>query len=259
MLTYTFLLSSIIPSVLMAEEDIYSYSYQQQESPLLLTEQEHQHHQQQHHKKNFKNWHDCSDEEGISNPSLTFTNLYSDPAVVTKDSTQTIYKTISFNDNDKNDANTSALAPRVLVDIRADFTQYYHSTLFNKWIPFLYAPNLDMCKEHPNLCPLTSGDTVEVVTIHPPLNRFTPYGLYRSKQVYKDPSSGDKIGCVDMQFLYCEVDADDQDADADRCNNINNKRSEYRHGHEDNKNGNESVMFLDSDSDQSKYLRARME
>jgi hypothetical protein len=255
---YTIFLS-IIP--VLKAEDVYSKNHYHQ-SPLLTAEQEQkdeeQEDQQQHLKKNFKNWHDCSDEEGITNPSLTFTNLYSDPAVVTKDSTQTIYKTISFNNNDNdNDANTSALAlQHVLVDIRADFTQYYHSTLFNKWVPFLYAPNLDMCKEHPNLCPLTSGDTVQVVTIHPPLNRFTPYGLYRSKQVYKDPSSGDKIGCVDMQFLYCEVDADDQDADGDRCNH------KKKNG-DKNRNGYGSVMFLDSesdsDSDQSKYLRGRME
>ena len=198
--------------MLMVEVEVYSQSADDPDPtrtpPRSLQEK-------QHKNGNLKNWHDCSEEEGIIHPTLTFTNVYSDPAVVTKDNTQIIYKTISYNDVDSYlDLELLDLehSKSTLEDIKAEFTQYYHT--FNKyWTPFLFIPNLDMCKEHSNLCPLTSGDTVQVVTVHPPLNRFTPYGLYRSKQVYKDPRSGAKIGCVDMQFLYCEGDQED----SDRC------------------------------------------
>jgi len=185
-----------------------------------------------------QSWTDCSVTEGITNPKFIFSNVYSDPVIVTKDSGQTVYKTITYKDEDEDDdttitgvgkgtaqggqeegqgggreANvqiTTTAMEDTLTEIKADFTQYYHA--FDKfWMPFLYAPNLNMCKEHPNFCPFSPGDTVILKTVHPPLNRFTPYGLYRSKQVYKDPATGEKLGCVDMQFLYCETDGGNSD------------------------------------------------
>mmetsp|Transcript_8702 Transcript_8702/g.9569 ORF Transcript_8702/g.9569 Transcript_8702/m.9569 type:complete len:204 (-) Transcript_8702:140-751(-) len=159
--------------------------------------------------KNLSSWHDCSEEVGIDNPVLIFTDVYSDPPVVTKDSGQTVYKTITYNPSEDD-------GEKVLHEIKADFTQYYR--LMDKfWMPFLYAPNLNMCKEHDNLCPLKPNDPTKVATDHPPLNKLTPYGLYRSKQVFKDALTGNKIGCVDMQFLYCETE---QDENSDKCSSL---------------------------------------
>ena len=49
--------------------------------------------------------------------------------------------------------------------------------------------------------------TAFLVTDHPPLNRFTPFGWYRSRQVYKNAKTGQKIGCVDMSFQYAPAAA----------------------------------------------------
>ena len=64
--------------------------------------------------------------------------------------------------------------------------------------------NTDQCKDHSNLCPLPPHANVSVITSHPPLAKLTPYGCYRSKQVYTDTATGKKLGCVDMQFRYCK-------------------------------------------------------
>jgi len=139
-------------------------------------------------------WYDCSEEVGITDPLLSFVSIRSDPTIVTPQSEQTIFKIIRY---DK----TSNSGDHTLTAITADFHQYYK--VFGKyWMTFLIVHNIDQCKEHETFCPLSPGNEVQVVTVHPPLSSMTPKGWYRSRQVYKDAETGTKIGCVDMSFLF---------------------------------------------------------
>jgi hypothetical protein len=143
------------------------------------------------------NWYDCSLEIGIEN-LVTFSDVQSVPLIVTPTSGQTILKTLRYHVPD------DSSEPSALEQITVDFHQYYK--LFDKtWITFLIVHNVDECKEHPNLCPLAQGEEKRLETRHPPLNPATPYGWYRSRQVYKDGETGAKIGCVDMKFQYCST------------------------------------------------------
>lgn len=166
-------------------------------------------------------WYDCSEEIRIRKEDriLSFANVYSDPVIVTPKSGQIIYKTIRYdivnNTNDDHDEGMSLTddhnektgkysqsKEKTLERITVDFHQYFK--LFNKkWITFLVVHNVNECKEHDNLCPLNKGETKTLKTVHPPLNPMTPFGWYRSRQIYKDPKNNNKkIGCVDMSFLY---------------------------------------------------------
>mmetsp|Transcript_27118 Transcript_27118/g.54772 ORF Transcript_27118/g.54772 Transcript_27118/m.54772 type:complete len:220 (+) Transcript_27118:212-871(+) len=145
-----------------------------------------------------KDWYDCSSEVGIPTDDkvLSFSNVKSVPSVVTPKSGQKIYKTIQY----EADADSNPSAP-TLETITVDFHQYY-KVFGKKWMTFLVVHNVDECKEHSNLCPLEPGEKKDLVTVHPPLNPMTPYGWYRSRQIYKDGETGKKIGCVDMSFQY---------------------------------------------------------
>ena len=91
-----------------------------------------------------------------------------------------------------------------VVELHATLSQYYK--LFNhSWMRFIEV-DTDVCKEHPSACPLEPGATHELYTAHPPLARGTPFGWYRSKQVYRDAKSGVYLGCVDMRYEYCETE-----------------------------------------------------
>jgi hypothetical protein len=151
-------------------------------------------------------WSDCSAEMGIDDPSVSFSSVHSVPPIVTKNSShQIIYKTLTV-------TNQSAL-----IRIEAQLTQLY-KLLDKTWVPFLKTPFLDECTEHDGsqvdsrgvrdgpLCPLLPARNVTIFTVHPPLNKLTPYGLYRSRQVYRDGLTKELVGCVDMHFLYCETD-----------------------------------------------------
>jgi hypothetical protein len=144
------------------------------------------------------NWYDCSLEMGIEN-LVTFSDVQSIPSIVTPTSGQTILKTILYDVMFPDDSSE----PSVLERIAVDFHQYYK--LFDRtWITFLVVRNVDECKEHTNLCPLAPGEEKQLTTVHPPLNHATPYGWYRSRQIYKDTEKGTKIGCVDMEFQYLQ-------------------------------------------------------
>lgn len=149
-------------------------------------------------------WYDCSSEVGIDEGSrlLTFSSVRSVPPIVTPKSGQTILKTVKY---DPSSTSSSGDEAKPLQNITVDFHQYYN--LFGKrWMTFLVVHGIDECKEHPNLCPLEPGEEVELRTIHPPLNPLTPCGWYRSRQVYHNADTGDKIGCVDMSFQYCKAE-----------------------------------------------------
>merc|ERR1719437_10029 len=141
-----------------------------------------------HRSTNQNNWYDCSSEIGIT-PHLKFLNITSIPPTVTPTSGQIIYKTLQSSKN--------------ITKIKVNSHQYYK--LFNKyWITFLIVHNIDECAEHDNLCPMIANENVTVRTVHPPLNKLSPFGWYRSRQVYE--GDGDLIGCVDMKFEYCSDD-----------------------------------------------------
>ncbi len=159
-------------------------------------------------KEKLQSWYDCSDEVKISHPRLIFTDVRSDPPVITKTSGQIVHKTITYVVPD------STSSTEELEEITTDYHQFYY--LFNKyWITFLKVNNVNECDEHdgtnhlPNngavdgpLCPLKANTPTHIFTIHPALNRYTPYGLYRSRQIYHNGLTGEALGCVDMQFQY---------------------------------------------------------
>ena len=43
-----------------------------------------------------------------------------------------------------------------------------------------------------------------VFSVHAPFSKMTPYGRYRSRQVYRDANQ-QVIGCLDTKLLYCET------------------------------------------------------
>lgn len=151
-------------------------------------------------------WYDCAGEMGIDRPKLVFSEVYSDPPVVYKNSGQILYKTITYPHDDSDD-------PPSLEFITADLTQMFH--LFDKyWVPFVKAPLLDQCTRHDGttvdqhgnvdgpLCPLATS--AKVFSVHAPFSRITPYGEFRSRQVYRDANQ-QIIGCLDTRLLYCET------------------------------------------------------
>ena len=136
-------------------------------------------------------WNDCSAEEKVVNPSLTFSDVTSTPDPVVDNSTQYISKTLHYHGS----------TPVVRVTARLE--QYWK--IFNRtWFRFL-AIDTDLCREHANACPLTPNSVKKLTTQHPPLARGTPHGWYRSKQVYRNKDTGEKLGCVDMRFQYCRT------------------------------------------------------
>ena len=140
-------------------------------------------------------WYDCSTDEQIPNPKIKFLNVTSNPTTVTRHSGQTIYKTIHYDGIPGVDLN--------LETISADFHQYYK--VFDKrWTTFLHVHKVPQCdaKGNENLCPLKVGESVEIKSVHPPLGWYTPYGMYRSRQVWRDGSTEEPLGCVDMEFEY---------------------------------------------------------
>jgi hypothetical protein len=117
------------------------------------------------------------------------------PDPVIKGGSQTIYKTLHYNGS----------AP--LEQVTAKLSQYwkiFNGSKVEKWFRFL-SIDTNMCKEHPGACPLEPGKPTSLITSHPPLAFGTPYGFYRSKQVYRDTKTGVKLGCVDMRFAYCKT------------------------------------------------------
>ena len=170
-------------------------------------------------------WHDCgNDDTGrTSRYSFAFTNVTSVPAIVTaaEGKHQTILKTIQVAMNRTNMANPSHPTDDDLQEvtkITADYHQYYQ--VWGHWITFLDLKNVDVCGEHKEMCPLhvptsKSGSKsaapntnvdghylLNTKTVHPPLAWGTPYGWYRSRQVYRVVGTQKEIGCVDMQFQY---------------------------------------------------------
>lgn len=133
-------------------------------------------------------WYDCSKEENVQTPSFQFTNVSSDPGVVTPTSGQTIYKTIQYS------------GAKTLTKIYADFHQYYK--VFGYWVRFRHLHTVNECAEHSELCPFKSNTLVNLKTIHPPQKWLTPYGWYRSRQVYRDGETDEKLGCVDHEIEY---------------------------------------------------------
>eukprot|EP00747_Dinoflagellata_sp_TGD_P183487 gnl/TRDRNA2_/TRDRNA2_38394_c0_seq1.p1 gnl/TRDRNA2_/TRDRNA2_38394_c0~~gnl/TRDRNA2_/TRDRNA2_38394_c0_seq1.p1 ORF type:complete len:172 (-),score=36.45 gnl/TRDRNA2_/TRDRNA2_38394_c0_seq1:154-669(-) len=135
-------------------------------------------------------WEDCSAAEGITAPQLTFENVSSDPEIVVYGGHQKIYKTIINHGGE-------------IKNVTAELSQYWKGPFNYTWVRFLKI-NTNQCEEHPTLCPLAAKGTAHLVTQHPPIMALTPYGWYRSKQVYTDVETKKAIGCVDMQFRYCK-------------------------------------------------------
>merc|ERR1711907_588305 len=141
-------------------------------------------------------WRDC----GMPNATLHFTNVSSSPDPLHTGETQTISKT-GWSDTDLNS------------NVSSTFSQYWCFTdCLNKdgsikwntglpWIRFLKI-NVDVCADHPDMCPLKAHKNFTTSAVHPKLNPLTPHGYYRSRQEYHDKITGDFVGCADMIFQY---------------------------------------------------------
>ena len=59
------------------------------------------------------------------------------------------------------------------------------------------------CAEHADdhFCPTAAGQNFTLHSVHPKLNKFTPFGMYRSRQTYYG-NDNQVIGCVDMLVPY---------------------------------------------------------
>ena len=85
-------------------------------------------------------------------------------------------------------------------NITVKYRQYWK--VLGHWLKFLEMDR-NACEDNAAYCAgnLVVGKEIFVHTLHPTLNPFTPYGAYRSLQVYFD-EDGAEIGCVDMVMLY---------------------------------------------------------
>merc|ERR1711934_610925 len=137
---------------------------------------------------------------GGPSSKLHFTSIVSTPDPVITKLNQTITKH-GWSDIDVPSAN-----------LTAEFSQYYcfvdckNGTNWNTglpWIRFLKL-NLDICSDHPDMCPLKAGKNFTTSAKHPPLNPLTPHGWYRSRQVYH--VNGEQIGCADMIVQFTSAD-----------------------------------------------------
>merc|ERR1711907_61303 len=149
-------------------------------------------------------WQDC----GHSNATLHFTSIISDPDPLKTGDNQTISKT-GWSDQDF-----------AASDLSSSFSQYWcftdckHSDGSIKWqtglpwIRFLKI-NVDVCADHPDMCPIKAGHNFTTSAVHPKLNPLTPHGWYRSRQEYKDKRTGQYVGCADMIFEYVSAVNDD--------------------------------------------------
>lgn len=126
------------------------------------------------------NWTDC----GLSNATLHFDIVSSTNPVHTKE-TQYINKTMHFTKSYSN--------------ITCEYEQFWR--VAGHWFRFLDL-RVNTCAEHPDMCNAKINTEIFVETKHPPLNPLTPHGMYRSKQTYRDGSTQEVIGCVDMMIPY---------------------------------------------------------
>ena len=97
-----------------------------------------------------------------------------------------------------------AHAPRALAGARTppQFEQYYRVKLIDRWVPFLKI-TVDFCKDYDGVCPIRAGGSFVESKAHPPLNRLTPTGWYRSLQKYYLPAEGGRyVGCVWLDVEY---------------------------------------------------------
>lgn len=139
-------------------------------------------------------WYDCSKDEGIVDPKFKFLNVTSVPQTVTKHSGQKIYKTILYDG--------VAGVDHDLETVSADLHQFYFK--FEGWWTFVHVHKLNQCGKEGSegLCPFRVGDKVELTHAHSSLGWYTPYGMYRSRQLWRNGSTGEALGCVDMEFEY---------------------------------------------------------
>ena len=127
------------------------------------------------------NWTDC----GLSNATLHFDIVSSTNPVHTKE-TQYINKTMHF-------------TYKSYSNITCEYEQFWR--VAGHWFRFLDL-RVNTCAEHPDMCNAKINTEIFVETKHPPLNPLTPHGMYRSKQTYRDGSTQEVIGCVDMMIPY---------------------------------------------------------
>ena len=126
------------------------------------------------------NWTDC----GLPNATIHFDIVDSTNPVHTNER-QYINKTLHLDHSYSN--------------MTTEYAQYWK--VFGKWFKFLDL-KVNTCAEHPEICNAKPGKEIFVSTIHPPLNKLTPHGMYRSKQHYFDDTTGELLGCVDMMIPY---------------------------------------------------------
>ena len=109
----------------------------------------------------------CDEQMGC----LHFVNVTSSPdPVVRGEASQTVTKSAQWTGKEK-----------IVGGLQVHFAQYYK--VFGHWVPFLKIA-VDFCKDNTNVCPIESLSTFTESKTHPPLNRLTPLGWYRSQQVY---------------------------------------------------------------------------
>ncbi len=186
-------------------------------------------------------WADCSDEvlkplvvpEDLNNSTasdvqgkIEFTKISSDPVIWTPHSSHRQIVTKEMRYVPRSDVEGAESGkPKKMRQISATMHQFYK--IGDKfWMTFLYLPKTDQCKEHDKdqLCPLPDetreGEDVTkahrtLKTIHPKLGKYTPFGVYRSRQVWTDVESGVVVGCADMGFEYREEAPPGLDAEID--------------------------------------------
>ena len=127
------------------------------------------------------NWTDC----GLPNATLHWVNVTSSPNPLHTGQQQTVTK--------------SGYTDQTYTNVTVEYQQFW--LLGKHWFKFLDFKT-SACAEHPVICSTKPKEIFTESSLHPKLNRLTPHGMYRSRQVYFDTLTGLQIGCVDMKVPY---------------------------------------------------------
>ena len=148
-------------------------------------------------------WRDCLDDGGDCDRDagcIRWQNITSSPdPVVRGGKPQTVSKSGIW--SGKEDIRA--------LDVR--FEQFYKLPYVDKWVPFLKI-KVDFCKDYGGVCPIAAGSSFTESKAHPPLNRMTPTGWYRSLQTYYLPeSNGRYVGCAVLDVEYVAAAHNEQE------------------------------------------------
>merc|ERR1712096_300161 len=76
--------------------------------------------------------------------------------------------------------------------------------IFGIWLTFVDV-TFETCEKIQPMCHMEPNQKVTITDQHPPFAWFTPFGDYRSRQIYKSPD-GSALACIDLFQSYKKIE-----------------------------------------------------